>query len=163
MSDEIDLEKIAEFMNSPINDEVDTAELENTLNYIDTQLTTVKDQTKELKTVEDAKIPEHTIDELTDVALNTLSKVDKKSDEVYDLFYQPIALKQDRSDVSKQSLIESIRLKVEMANSLAALAQAKAKLEMAKSKLQAGSGNVFINAQDGADVGINLKELWKDE
>ena len=41
--------------------------------------------------------------------------------------------------------------------------QAKAKLEMAKSKLQAGSGNVFINAQDGADVGINLKELWKDE
>ena len=93
--------------------------------------------------------------------LNILT--DKKSDEVYDLFYQPIALKQDRSDVSKQSLIESIRLKVEMANSLAALAQAKAKLEMAKSKLQAGSGNVFINAQDGADVGINLKELWKDE
>ena len=56
MEQEIDLDKIAEFMNSePENEinEVDKKEVENTLEYIDTQLATVKEQTKAITTPEE--------------------------------------------------------------------------------------------------------------
>ena len=48
MEQEIDLNKIAEFMNSEPEDDVNINEVENTLDYIDTQLATVKKETKEL-------------------------------------------------------------------------------------------------------------------
>ena len=40
MSQEVDLDKIAEFMNSEPVSEVDKEELENTIDYIDNQLET---------------------------------------------------------------------------------------------------------------------------
>ena len=161
MSEEVDLEKIAEFMNSEPEPNIDTNEIENTLDFIDTQLTEVKKQTKQITTVEEAVAQETTIDDLTKIALDQLSKIDKNTDEIYNLFYTPLALRQDRSDSSKIALLDSQRLKVEAVNSLAALANAKAKLEMAKAKALSGQDGIYLNAQSGSEVGISVHGLWE--
>lgn len=158
--EEIDLDKIAEFMNSEPEKEVDKKEIEDTLEYIDTQLANVKEQTKEITTLEQAAMQEHSIEDLTQIALKQMSKIDKKTDEIYDLFYTPLALRQDRSDASKVALLDSQRIKVEMINALASLASAKAKLELAKQKQITGNTGIYVNTQNGADVGINLSNLW---
>lgn len=162
MSQEIDLDKIVEFMNSTPEDisNVDKAEVENTLEYIDTQLATVKEQTKEIRTPEDVEAQEHSIEDLTQIALKQMAKIDKKTDEIYDLFYGPLALRQDRSDASKVALLDSQRIKVEMINALAGLASAKAKLEIAKQKQIANGAGIYVNTQNGAEVGISLSNLW---
>ena len=132
--DDKELEKIAEFMNSEPEHDIDTNEIENALDYIDTQLSEVKKETKEITTAEEVKKQETTIEDLTQIALKEFSKIGKNTDDIFNLFYNPIALRQDRSDASKQALVESQRLKVEMINALAGLANAKAKLEQAKQK-----------------------------
>lgn len=161
MEQEIDLEKIAEFMNSEPEKEINKEEVENTLEYIDTQLAAVKEQTKTITTQEEAEIQEHSIEDLTKIALEQMNKVDKKTDEIYDLFYKPLALRQDRSDASKVALLDSQRIKVEMINALASLASAKAKIEMAKQKQITGNTGIYVNTQAGSDVGINLSNLWE--
>lgn len=166
MQKEIDLNKIAEFMNSEPKNEIDNSEIENTLDYIDNQLATVKKETKEITTPEDISKQETTVDDLTKTALQQFSKLDKNTDEIYDLFYNPIAIGKDRSESSKIALLDSQRLKVEMINALAALASAKAKLEAAKTKVATGNTGIFVNTQSGSDVGISLHNLWegtKDE
>jgi hypothetical protein len=161
MEQEIDLEKIAEFMNSEPEKEINKEEVENTLEYIDTQLAAVKEQTKTITTQEEAEIQEHSIEDLTKIALEQMNKVDKKTDEIYDLFYKPLALRQDRSDASKVALLDSQRIKVEMINALASLASAKAKIEMAKQKQITGNTGIYVNTQAGSDVGISLSNLWE--
>ena len=161
MEQELDLSKIAEFMNSEPETEIDKSEVENTLEYIDTQLATVKENTKNLTTKEEVEIQEHSIEDLTQIALKQMSKIDKKTDEIYDLFYGPLALRQDKSDASKVALLDSQRIKVEMINALAGLASAKAKLEMAKQKQITGNTGIYVNTQSGADVGISLSNLWE--
>jgi hypothetical protein len=69
-------------------------------------------------------------------------------------------MRQDRSDASKVALLDSQRIKVEMINALAGLASAKAKLEMAKQKQMTGNTGIYVNTQNGADVGISLSNLW---
>ena len=162
MDQEIDLDKIAEFMNSAPEEtsNIDKEEVENTLDYIDTQLATVKEQTKAITTPEEIKQQEHSIEDLTQIALKQMSKIDKKTDEIYDLFYTPLAMRKDRSDASKVALLDSQRIKVEMINALAGLASAKAKLEMAKQKQMTGNTGIYVNTQNGADVGISLSNLW---
>ena len=155
---EADLDKIAEFMNSEEQPEVDNNEIENTLEYIDTQLQEVKKETREITSPEEAEKQQHTIDELTSLMLNQFNKVNKNTDEIYELFYKPLALRQDRSDASKMALLDSQRIKVEMMAQIANIISAQAKLEQAKQK-QMPQG-VFVNAQSGADVGINLSNLW---
>lgn len=155
---EADLDKIAEFINSEEQPEVDNNEIENTLEYIDTQLQEVKKETREITSPEEAEKQQHTIDELTSLMLNQFNKVNKNTDEIYELFYKPLALRQDRSDASKMALLDSQRIKVEMMAQIANIISAQAKLEQAKQK-QMPQG-VFVNAQSGADVGINLSNLW---
>ena len=155
---EADLDKIAEFMNSEEQPEVDNNEIESTLEYIDTQLQEVKKETREITSPEEAEKQQHTIDELTSLMLNQFNKVNKNTDEIYELFYKPLALRQDRSDASKMALLDSQRIKVEMMAQIANIISAQAKLEQAKQK-QMPQG-VFVNAQSGADVGINLSNLW---
>lgn len=157
-----ELKKIAEFMNSEPEHDIDTNEIENALDYIDTQLSEVKKETKEITTVEEAKKQETTIEDLTQIALKEISKIGKNTDDIFNLFYNPIALRQDRSDASKQALVESQRLKVEMINALAGLANAKAKLEQAKQKQIGNAMGVYVNSQPGNEVGISLHNLWEE-
>ena len=160
--DDKELEKIAEFMNSEPEHDIDTNEIENALDYIDTQLSEVKKGTKEITTVEEVKKQETTIEDLTQIALKEFSKIGKNTDDIFNLFYNPIALRQDRSDASKQALVESQRLKVEMINALAGLANAKAKLEQAKQKQIGNTMGVYVNSQSGNEVGISLHNLWEE-
>lgn len=160
--DDKELEKIAEFMNSEPEHDIDTNEIENALDYIDTQLSEVKKETKEITTVEEVKKQETTIEDLTQIALKEFSKIGKNTDDIFNLFYNPIALRQDRSDASKQALVESQRLKVEMINALAGLANAKAKLEQAKQKQIGNAMGVYVNSQPGNEVGISLHNLWEE-
>ena len=157
-----ELKKIAEFMNSEPEHDIDTNEIENALDYIDTQLSEVKKETKEITTVEEAKKQETTIEDLTQIALKEFSKIGKNTDDIFNLFYNPIALRQDRSDASKQALVESQRLKVEMINALAGLANAKAKLEQTKQKQIGNAMGVYVNSQPGNEVGISLHNLWEE-
>ena len=157
-----ELEKIAEFMNSEPEHDIDTNEIENALDYIDTQLSEVKKETKEITTAEEVKKQETTIEDLTQIALKEFSKIGKNTDDIFNLFYNPIALRQDRSDASKQALVESQRLKVEMINALAGLANAKAKLEQAKQKQIGNAMGVYVNSQSGNEVGISLHNLWEE-
>ena len=160
--DDKELEKIAEFMDSEPEHDIDTNEIENALDYIDTQLSEVKKETKEITTAEEVKKQETTIEDLTQIALKEFSKIGKNTDDIFNLFYNPIALRQDRSDASKQALVESQRLKVEMINALAGLANAKAKLEQAKQKQIGNAMGVYVNSQSGNEVGISLHNLWEE-
>ena len=160
--DDKELEKIAEFMNSEPEHDIYTNEIENALDYIDTQLSEVKKETKEITTVDEVKKQETTIEDLTQIALKEFSKIGKNTDDIFNLFYNPIALRQDRSDASKQALVESQRLKVEMINALAGLANAKAKLEQAKQKQIGNAMGIYVNSQSGNEVGISLHNLWEE-
>lgn len=160
--EDLDLEKIADFMNSPVEEGIDKNEIENALDYIDTQIANVKKETKEIKTQEDIDKQQSTIDSLTKIALEKMGKVDKKTDEIFDLFYNPILLKQDRSDASKQALVESQRIKVEMINAITNLVNAQAKLEVAKQKQATGNTGIFINTMTGAQAGVSLHDLWEE-
>ena len=154
-----EIDKIVEFMNSE-TENIDTNEIENTLDYIDTQLSETP-KIKDLKTIEDVENTEVGINELTDLALKQFSKLDKNTDQIYDLFYGNLATNKDRTDASKVALLDSQRLKVEMISALADLANAKAKLEIAKNKVNAGMG-VYVDARPGKEVGISLHNLWED-
>ena len=159
----LDLDKIANFMNSEQEAEapaLNKNEVEDTINYIDNQLTTIKETSKELKTTEEIEEQVASVDKLTELALEQFSKLDKNTDDLYQLFYTPIALRQDRSDASKIALLDSQRLKVEMIQALTGLITAKNKLETAKQKT-AGNMGVFVNAVPGNDVGISLHNLWQ--
>lgn len=102
---------------------------------------------------------EITIDDITKMAAESYSDVKDKADEIYDAFYGVVATRQDRSDVSKQMLVESQRLKIESMQVMANLANAQARLINAQNKAASGNVGVFINSKDGSDVGINLGNL----
>ena len=116
--------------------EIDDDEISNALDMIE-QDEIVK---KEEATTEVAVKKEITIDDITNLAMDSYRDIQKHSDEIYDAFYGRVATNQDRTDVSKQMLTDSQRLKIESINALASLANAKAKLIAAQNK--ASQGNV---------------------
>lgn len=136
--------------------EMDEDEIKNALDLIDQDEIIVKEKTEvaSQKTIE-----EITIDDITRVALESYKDIQKHSEEIYDAFYGRVATNQDRTDVSKQMLTDSQRLKIESINALASLANAKAKLISAQNKAASGNVGVFINSKKGEDVGINLANL----
>ena len=136
--------------------EMDEDEIKNALDLIDQDEIIVKEKTEvaSQKTTE-----EITIDDITRVALESYKDIQKHSEEIYDAFYGRVATNQDRTDVSKQMLTDSQRLKIESINALASLANAKAKLISAQNKAASGNVGVFINSKKGEDVGINLANL----
>lgn len=137
--------------------ELDSDEIDKALSMID------ETQKEIVKKEEEVPVPkeEISIDDITRVALDSYKDIQKHSEEIYDAFYGVVATRQDRSDVSKQMLTDSQRIKIESINALANLANAKAKLIAAERKASQAQGNVgvFINSQKGEDVGINLANL----
>lgn len=136
-------------------------ELEVSENEIDDALALIDEEQKEIieKSKEPEKQPEISIDDITRVALESYKDIQKHSEEIYDAFYGRVATNQDRTDVSKQMLTDSQRIKIESINALASLANAKARLIAAQNKANQGNVGVFINPQKGEDVGINLANL----
>lgn len=136
-------------------------ELEVSENEIDDALALIDEDQKEIigKPKEPEKQPEISIDDITRVALESYKDIQKHSEEIYDAFYGRVATNQDRTDVSKQMLTDSQRIKIESINALASLANAKARLIAAQNKANQGNVGVFINPQKGEDVGINLANL----
>ena len=137
--------------------ELDSDEIDKALSMID------ETQKEIVKKEEEVPVPkeEISIDDITRVALDSYKDIQKHSEEIYDAFYGVVATRQDRSDVSKQMLTDSQRLKIESINALTNLANAKAKLiaAQARANQQAAQVGVFVNAKDGEDVGINLTNL----
>jgi hypothetical protein len=128
---------------------------------IDTALSLIDEEKKDLavKKEEPEKQSEISIDDITKVALESYKDIKKHSDEIYDAFYGRVATNQDRTDVSKQMLTDSQRIKIESINALANLANAKAKLISAERRAAQGNVGVFINSKKGEEVGINLANL----
>lgn len=136
--------------------EMDEDEIKNALDLIEQDEIVVKEKAE---IVEQEATKEITIDDITKVALESYKDIQKHSDEIYDAFYGRVATNQDRTDVSKQMLTDSQRIKIESINALANLANAKAKLIAAEKRAASGNVGVFINSQKGEDVGINLANL----
>ena len=132
---------------------------------IDKALDIIDNEQKQLAEKEESLTPEKkeeiSIDDITRVALESYKDIQKHSEEIYDAFYGRVATNQDRTDVSKQMLTDSQRLKIESINALTNLANAKAKLiaAQARANQQAAQVGGFVNAKDGEDVGINLTNL----
>ena len=136
--------------------ELDDDEIKNALDLIEQNEIEAKEKT-EVAIPEAVK--EISIDDITKAALESYNDIQKHSEEIYDAFYGVVASRQDRSDVSKQMLTDSQRLKIESMQVLANLANAKARLITAQNKANQGNIGVFINSQKGEDVGINLSNL----
>ena len=128
---------------------------------IDKALSMIDETQKEIIKKEETPVPkeEITIDDITKVALDSYKDIQKHSEEIYDAFYGRVATNQDRTDVSKQMLTDSQRIKIESINALANLANAKAKLIAAERRAAQGNVGIFVNSQKGEDVGINLASL----
>lgn len=138
--------------------EFDEEEIEKAIDLIDKEqeaLAVLKN--KEVAEVSPKK--EITIDDITTLAMESYKDIQKHSDEIYDAFYATVATRQDRSDVSKQMLTDSQRIKIESINALASLANAKARLLQAQNKASQGNIGVFVNTKSAEDVGINLANL----
>lgn len=138
--------------------ELDEDEINKAIDLIDKEQEALAVlENKEVAEVQPKK--EITISDITQMAAESYNDVSKKSDEIYDAFYGVVATRQDRSDVSKQMLVESQRLKIESMQVMANLANAQARLINAQNKAASGNVGVFINSKDGSDVGINLSNL----
>lgn len=134
--------------------------LEIPVDELDKALEIIEQETKEVAVVEEQPLQQEiSVDDITRLAMDSYKDIQKKSDEIYDAFYGVVATRQDRSDVSKQMLTDSQRLKIESINALASLANAKAKLIAAQNKAVKGNVGVFIDTKSGSDVGINLANL----
>lgn len=140
----------------------DADEIDNAIKIIENEIEAVKKN--EVAEVKPAEAPvqkeEYSVDSLITKALNYVENVNSQADDVYHLFYSPLATGRDRTDASKVAIVESLRLKNENINAITNLVNAKAKLEALKAKQQMdNSGNVFIQAASGSEVGINLANL----
>ena len=140
----------------------DADEIDNAIKIIENEIEAVKKN--EVAEVKSAETPvqkeEYSVDSLITKALNYVENVNSQADDVYHLFYSPLATGRDRTDASKVAIVESLRLKNENINAITNLVNAKAKLEALKAKQQMdNSGNVFIQAASGSEVGINLANL----
>lgn len=138
--------------------EIDEDEINKALGIIEQEETELAEK-KEQETAIAPANKEITIGDITKMAAESYKDVSKKSDEIYDAFYGVVATRQDRSDVSKQMLVESQRLKIESMQVMANLANAQARLINAQNKASSGNVGVFINSKSGEDVGINLANL----
>src|SRR5574344_2432172 len=135
----------------------DTA-IDDAISLIDEKNNEVSAVKNEIKEVSKQQAKEISIDDLTNKVLESVMDVNKKTDEVYDMFFTPISIGKDRSDVSKQSLMDSIRLKNESMQNIASVINAKAKLIAAQNQQSAKVG-IMIQSKSGEDVGINLENL----
>lgn len=138
--------------------ELDEDEIEKALGLISKEETEIAEKKEELPAAPE-KAPEISIDDITRMAVDSYNDVRRHADDIYDAFYDVVATRQDRSDMSKQMLADSQRLKIESINALASLASAKAKLIQAQNRAASGNVGVFIQSKTGDDVGINLKNL----
>ena len=140
----------------------DADEIDNAIKIIENEIEAVKkNEVAEVKPAEtQVQKEEYSVDSLITKALNYVENVNSQADDVYHLFYSPLATGRDRTDASKVAIVESLRLKNENINAITNLVNAKAKLEALKAKQQMdNSGNVFIQAASGSEVGINLANL----
>lgn len=154
---------VVEFDEKELNKDLTTDDIDKALDLIDKQ-------TKEIEEINEESLPiikdnkeesDYSIDDIIDITLKSFKDVNKKSDEIYDCFYGNVATRQDRSDVSKQMLVESQRLKNESIQNLVALANAKAKVIQAQAKATAAASNngIIINTSSAEQVGIDLANL----
>ena len=140
----------------------DADEIDNAIKIIENEIEAVKKN--EVAEAKPAETPvqkeEYSVDSLITKALKYVENVNGQADDIYHLFYSPLATGRDRTDASKVAIVESLRLKNENINAITNLVNAKAKLEALKAKQQMdNSGNVFIQAASGSEVGINLANL----
>ena len=139
----------------------DADEIDNAIKIIENEIEAVKkNEVAEVKPEEQIQKEEYSVDSLITKALKYVENVNGQADDIYHLFYSPLATGRDRTDASKVAIVESIRLKNENIAAITNLVNAKAKLEALKAKQQMdNSGNVFIQAASGSEVGINLANL----
>ena len=137
--------------------EIDEDEINKALGLIDKEQSEIEE--KKSQEVAIPKSQNFDGDKLIGMAVDSFNDVSKKADEIYDAFYGNVATRQDRSDVSKQMLTDSQRLKIESMNAVANMFNAQARLLAAQQKQMTGNVGVFVNTKNGEDVGINLANL----
>ena len=143
--------------------ELDEKDIEKEIfeDEIDNALSLIENDEKQLVKKEEVPVvkQEISIDDITKVALESYKDIQKHSEDIYQGLYSGVVTYRDRTDASKNTLIESQRLKIESINALTNLANAKAKLIAAQAKATQGNVGIFIDTKKGEDLGINLANL----
>ena len=84
---------------------------------------------------------------------------DKIADNIYNLFYDGLALGKDHSDASKDAILRTLEARIENAKLITELAKAVARKDSNKGTVGVG---VSINTNSGSSYGIDLQNI-KDE
>ena len=122
----------------------DADEIDNAIKIIENEIEAVKkNEDAEVKPEEQVKKEEYSVDSLITKALKYVENVNVQADDIYHLFYSPLATGRDRTDASKVAIVESLRLKNENIAAITNLVNAKAKLEALKAK-QANGLNLMV-------------------
>ena len=122
----------------------DADEIDNAIKIIENEIEAVKkNEVAEVKPAEtQVQKEEYSVDSLITKALNYVENVNSQADDVYHLFYSPLATGRDRTDASKVAIVESLRLKNENINAITNLVNAKAKLEAEEKNRKATEAQV---------------------
>lgn len=140
------------------NDIIEEDDIDKAISIIDSKNEVEETKKQSTDAVPAARNDEFSVDSLTKVVLDSVKDVNNKGDELYDMFYTPIALGKDRSDASKIAILDVLHAKNESVANVAQLINAKARLLQAQNAQSAKVG-VIVNAKSGDEVGINLSNL----
>lgn len=103
-------------------------------------------QTKEIDASDTEEIEQALIDQTLDDR--------KKADQIFDLFYTKLGLDKDRTEGSKEAINKSLELKILASKNM---------IELLKLKKQTRDAiGVFVNAQSGRKVGIDIDKLQEE-
>lgn len=137
-------------------EDISKDEIDNALDFIDKELTTTEEP--QAPAVVEEGSEKYSMDKLTDIVLDNVNEVNGQADDIYRLFYQKIVIDKDRSEATSNNLVESLKVKNENIKAVTELVKAKAKLEAAKNSGK-GAGGIYVQAQSGSEVGIDLSNL----
>jgi hypothetical protein len=121
-------------------------EIEMTLAEIDKDLVEIKDAKKEL----------NPLDNLKDMVLSSVTKVEKNTDLVFDHYLTEVLTRNDRSESTKNTLVEILRVKNESMGNITNIINALAKIEASKNQK---AGSVLIQSKSASEVGINFSNM----
>lgn len=82
----------------------------------------------------------------------------EKADQIFELFFTAIGLKEDRSEASKEALTKALELKILASQNIIELLKIKAKSNEIKTNI----GLFFNQGMTGKKAGVNLKSIKQE-
>lgn len=97
-------------------------------------------------------VPVKTEDDLIELTIEKNKKIEEQADAAFQMFFDPIARETDRSQASKEMMVEALKVKVELNKLLVEMAKIKKKSIDPKVGIQ-------INTVSPLQAGIDLAKI----